>query len=143
MADMRSVEGTQHWLGGPYAGACLYLRRSWMREHRRETQQMVQALVRALRFIGSHPAAEIVALLPQDVTGSDRAAYTRALTEAQPAFSPDGTMPPGAPQTVLNVLTTAGSRVSARHVDLSQTWTDEFVTGEPPPAQPTGQAAQP
>ncbi|WP_343666969.1 ABC transporter substrate-binding protein [Paraburkholderia tropica] len=135
LADMRSVEGTQHWLGGPYAGACLYLRRSWVREHRRETQQMVQALVRALRYIGSHPAADIVALLPPGVTGSDRAAYTRALADAQPAFSPDGTMPPGAPQTVLNVLMTAGSRVSAKHVDLSQTWTDEFVTGVQPGVQ--------
>ncbi|MFD1561432.1 ABC transporter substrate-binding protein [Paraburkholderia silviterrae] len=129
VVDMRTVEETQHWLGGPYAGACLYLRRSWMLEHRRETGQMVQALTRALRFIGTHSAEQIAAALPPEVVGNDRAGYVRALASAQGAFSQDGLMPDGAPQTVLKVLMTAGSGLTARHVDLSKTYTNEFVKG--------------
>ncbi|HKT95092.1 MAG TPA: ABC transporter substrate-binding protein [Paraburkholderia sp.] len=127
--DMRTVEETQHWLGGPYAGACLYLRRSWMLAHRRETGQMVQALTRALRFIGTHTAEQIAAVLPPEVIGNDRAGYVRALASAKGAFSQDGLMPDGAPQTVLKVLMTAGSGLTARHVDLSKTYTNEFVKG--------------
>ncbi|WP_028220550.1 ABC transporter substrate-binding protein [Paraburkholderia oxyphila] len=129
VVDMRTVEQTQHWLGGPYAGACLYLRRSWMLEHRRETGQMVQALTRALRFIGTHSAGQIAAVLPPEVVGNDRAGYVRALASAQSGFSQDGLMPDGAPQTVLKVLMTAGSGLTARHVDLSKTYTNEFVKG--------------
>jgi NitT/TauT family transport system substrate-binding protein len=129
VTDMRTVADTQRWLGGPYAGACLYLRRSWMLAHRRETGQMVHALTRALRFISTHSAEQIAAVLPPDVTGDDRASYVRALASAKDAFSQDGLMPAEAPQTVLNVLMTTGSGLTARHVDLSKTYTNEFVTG--------------
>lgn len=131
VVDMRSVEDTQRWVGGPYAGACLYLRRSWMLAHRQETGKMVQALTRALRFIGTHSAGQIAAVLPPEVIGNDRAGYVRALASAQGAFSKDGLMPDGAPQTVLKVLMTAGTGLTARHVDLSKTYTNEFVKGMP------------
>ncbi|WP_433705584.1 ABC transporter substrate-binding protein [Paraburkholderia sacchari] len=131
VVDMRSVEDTQHWLGGPYAGACLYLRRSWMLAHRKETGKMAQALTRALRFIGTHSAEQIAAVLPPEIIGNDRAGYVRALASAQGAFSKDGLMPDGAPQTVLKVLMTAGTGLTARHVDLSKTYTNEFVKGMP------------
>lgn len=131
VADMRTVEDTQRWLGGPYAGACLYLRRNWMLAHRQESAQMVHALVRALRFIGTHSAEQIAAMLPPEVVGNDRAGYVRALASARGAFSQDGLMPDGAPQTVLKVLMTAGSGLTARHVDLSKTYTNEFVKGSP------------
>lgn len=131
VVDMRTVEDTQHWLGGPYAGACLYLRRSWMLAHRHETTRMVQAFTRALRFIGTHSAEQIAAVLPPEVIGNDRAGYVRALASAKGAFSQDGLMPDGAPQTVLKVLMTAGSGLTARHVDLSKTYTNEFVKGAP------------
>ncbi|CAB3797667.1 hypothetical protein LMG28688_04577 [Paraburkholderia caffeinitolerans] len=131
VVDMRSVEDTQRWVGGPYAGACLYLRRSWMLAHRQETGKMVQALTRALRFISTHSAEQIAAVLPPEVIGNDRAGYVRALASAQGAFSKDGLMPDGAPQTVLKVLMTAGTGLTARHVDLSKTYTNEFVKGMP------------
>ncbi len=127
VADMRSVEGSQRWLGGPYAGACLYMRRSWVEAHPHETAQLAHALVRALRYLNTHSAQAIADALPPELTGSDRAGYVQALAAAQPAFSRDGQMPEGAPQTVLHVLIAAGSGVTARHVDLAKTYTNDFV----------------
>ncbi|HEV3427158.1 MAG TPA: ABC transporter substrate-binding protein [Paraburkholderia sp.] len=129
VADMRSVEGSQRWLGGPYAGACLYMRRGWVDAHPHETAQLVHALVRALRYLDTHSAQAIAATLPPELTGADRAGYVQALAAAQPAFSRDGQMPEGAPQTVLRVLIAAGSGVAARHIDLAKTYTNTFVTG--------------
>lgn len=129
VADMRSVEGSQRWLGGPYAGACLYMRRGWVDAHPHETAQLVHALVRALRYLDTHSAQAIADTLPPELTGSDRAGYVQALASAQPAFSRDGQMPQGAPQTVLRVLIAAGSGLTARHVDLAKTYTNAFVTG--------------
>lgn len=127
VADMRSVEGSQRWLGGPYAGACLYMRRSWVDAHPHETAQLAHALVRALRYLNTHSPQAIADALPPELTGSDRAGYVQALAAAQPAFSRDGQMPQGAPQTVLRVLIAAGSGVTARHVDLAKTYTNHFV----------------
>ncbi|WP_063750558.1 ABC transporter substrate-binding protein [Paraburkholderia bannensis] len=127
VADMRSVEGSQRWLGGPYAGACLYMRRSWVDAHPQETARLAHALVRALRYLDTHSPQAIADALPAELTGSDRASYVQALGSAKPAFSRDGLMPQGAPQTVLRVLIAAGSGVTARHVDLAKTYTNKFA----------------
>ncbi len=129
LVDLRSVEGTRAQLGGAYVGSCLYLRRSWALAHRDETQRMVHALVRALQFIATHDAGQIVAALPASALGADRAAYVRALTLAKPSFSPDGRMPDDAPPTVLKVLVSNGAGLTASHVDLSRTYTNAFVDG--------------
>jgi NitT/TauT family transport system substrate-binding protein len=40
-------------------------------------------------------------------------------------------MPEGAPQNVLSVLSRVNPEISARHVDLSRTYTDRFVASAP------------
>ncbi len=129
LVDLRSVEGSRAQLGGTYVGACLYLRRSWALAHRDETARVVHALVRALRFIGSHDAGQIAAVLPPGLVGKDRAGYVSALALAKPSFSADGRMPADAPATVLKVLVSTGTGLMARHVDLSRTYTNAFVDG--------------
>ncbi|WP_414443013.1 ABC transporter substrate-binding protein [Burkholderia sp. 22PA0106] len=129
LVDLRSVEGTRAQLGGTYVGACLYMRRSWVLAHRDETERMVRALARTLRFIAGHDAQQIADALPDSAVGADRAAYVKALALAKPSFSPDGRMPDDAPATVLKVLVSNGSGLMARHVDLSRTYTNAFVDG--------------
>ncbi|WP_186063535.1 ABC transporter substrate-binding protein [Burkholderia gladioli] len=129
LVDLRSVEDTRAQLGGTYVGACLYLRRSWVLAHQDQTRRLVQALVRALRYLDTHSAEQVVSILPDSVTGADRVGYTRALALAKPSFSSDGRMPEDAPQTVLKVLVSNGTGLMARHVDLSRTYTNSFVDG--------------
>jgi NitT/TauT family transport system substrate-binding protein len=42
-------------------------------------------------------------------------------------FTKDGRMPDGTPAAVLKVLTLANSSIDPRHIDLSRTYTNEFV----------------
>jgi NitT/TauT family transport system substrate-binding protein len=42
-------------------------------------------------------------------------------------FTADGHMPPGAPEVVLQVLQTFDDNVKGKTIDLSQTFTNEFV----------------
>jgi NitT/TauT family transport system substrate-binding protein len=42
-------------------------------------------------------------------------------------FSPDGRMPAGGPETVLQVLSGFNPNVKGKHIDLSKTYTNEFI----------------
>jgi NitT/TauT family transport system substrate-binding protein len=42
-------------------------------------------------------------------------------------FTPDGVMPAGGPETVLSVLSGFSKNVKGKTVDLSKTYTTEFV----------------
>ncbi len=127
LVDMRSIEGTRAALGGPYAGACVYAQRKWVASHPDETRHLVRALTRALAFIASHSASEIMAVLPKDFVGPNESLYREALAASIPSFSRDGRMPDGAPQTVLSVLTAVDPSILPRHVDLARTYTNRFA----------------
>jgi NitT/TauT family transport system substrate-binding protein len=127
LVDMRSIEGTRTALGGPYAGACLYAQRKWVAAHPDETQRLVRAVARALAFISTHSASAIMAALPKNFVGENEALYRQALSATIPAFSRDGRMPDGAPQTVLGVLSAVDPSIEPRHVDLARTYTNGFA----------------
>ncbi|OXC78666.1 ABC transporter substrate-binding protein [Caballeronia sordidicola] len=129
LVDMRSAAGTAAALGGPYAGPCFYAQRSWVNTHHDEAQKLVRAMVRSLAFIASHSAEEIAAKVPADFygPGQGKALYISALKSSMPMFTKDGRMPDGTPAAVLKVLTLANSSIDPRHIDLSRTYTNEFV----------------
>lgn len=128
LADMRSAADTRARLGGPYVGACLYLRRDWIDAHRDDTAKLVRGVVAALRFIQTHDEAQIEAAVPAEFRGDDSALYRAALKIAKPAYSPTGAMPADSPSAVLAVLAQVDPDVSAQHVDLGRTYTNRFTS---------------
>jgi len=129
MIDLRTPASSVAALGGNYPGACLYLSALWIDTHRDQTQRLVNAFVKALRYIDAHSAEEIAASLPADVVGGDRRAYVSALAATKSVFIPDGVMPPDGPPTVLKVLNVASQAVRGKAVDLARTYTNDFVAG--------------
>jgi NitT/TauT family transport system substrate-binding protein len=45
-------------------------------------------------------------------------------------FTPDGRMPAGGPQTVLQVMRVADPHVGQRRIDLGRTYTEDFVQAQ-------------
>jgi NitT/TauT family transport system substrate-binding protein len=127
LVDMRSIEGTRAVLGGPYAGSCLYAQRKWVTTHPDEARHLVRAVTRALAFIASHSAGDVMAVLPKDFVGANEPLYRQTLAASMPAFSPDGRMPDGAPATVLAALAAVNPAIEPRHVDLARTYTNRFA----------------
>jgi len=127
LVDMRTTEGNKAALGGGYPGACLYGQTDWINKNKEVTQRLVNALVKALRFVKTHSAEEIMAKVPQDFYAGDKDLYLTALKNSLEMFSPDGTMPPDAPQTVLNVQNAFNKSVQGKQINLSATYTDDFV----------------
>jgi NitT/TauT family transport system substrate-binding protein len=127
LVDLRTPEDTARALGGSYPGACLYMQTAWVERHKPEVQKLVTALVKALRFIQTHTAAEIAAQLPPAFYAGDKATYVKALARSKPIFIPDGRMPVNGPAHVLRVLTRTEKALQGKAIDLPSTFTLEFV----------------
>lgn len=127
LVDLRTPEDTAKALGGPYPAACLYMQTAWVNHHKPEVQKLVNALVRALRYIQAHTAAEIAAHLPASFYAGDKATYIKALARSKPIFIPDGRMPLNGPAHVLKVLTRTEKSLLGKSMDLGSTYTLEFV----------------
>jgi len=128
LVDLRTPEDTIKALGGVYPSACVYMQTAWVARHKPEVQKLVNALVKALRYIQTHTAAEIAAHMPADFYGGDRATYVKALGRSKAIFIPDGRMPEGGPAHVLKVLRSTEKSLQGKTIDLPSTYTLEFVT---------------
>lgn len=128
LVDLRTPEDTAKALGGPYPASCLYMQTAWVNRHKPEVQKLVNALVRALRYIQTHTASEIAAQLPPKFYEGDKATYVRALARSKPIFIPDGRMPLNGPANVLRILTRTERSLHDKAIDLGSTYTLEFVS---------------
>ncbi len=128
LVDLRTPETTQKALGGLYPFACLYMQTAWLNVHRPQAQKLANALVKALQYINAHSAAEIAAQVPADYLAGNKALYIQSLANSKSMFTPDGAMPATGPETVLKVLSTVNRQVRGKAIDLSKTYTMEFVS---------------
>ena len=131
LVDLRSPDDTRRALGGLYPGACLYMQTAWINAHKPEVQKLANALVKALRYLHTHSAAEIAEQIPAAFHAGDKAIYIEALEKGRAMFTSDGRMPVTGPETVLKVLQLYDRTVQGKHIDLSKTFTSEFVAAVP------------
>ncbi|MEK1895775.1 MAG: ABC transporter substrate-binding protein [Rhizobium sp.] len=127
LVDMRTVESTRKALGGTYPAASLYMESAWVDAHKEEAQKLANAFVKTLKFINTHSAAEIAEKMPKDFYVGDKDGYINALDAGKGMFTPDGVMPEDGPKTVLAVLSEFSKNVKGKQIDLSKTYTTEFV----------------
>jgi NitT/TauT family transport system substrate-binding protein len=125
--DMRTVAATKKVLGGTYPAASFYMQTAWVDSHREVTQKLANAFVRTLHFIATHSAAQIADKMPADYWAGDKPMYVKALNDGKGMFTTDGRMPAGGPKTVLAVLAAFSRSVKGKAIDLSRTYTTEFV----------------
>ena len=65
--------------------------------------------------------------MPRDYYTGDKELYVKALADGKDMFTTDGVMPDQGPETVLRVLTASNKALESKKVDLSKTYTAEFV----------------
>ncbi len=125
--DLRSPDETRKALGGDYPAACLYMDRGWMEANKATVQKLVNAFVKTLKWIQAHSAEEIADKMPKDYYAGDRALYVQGLKDGKVQYSPDGVMPTGAPESVERILASFSPNLKGKTIDLSKTYTTEFV----------------
>ncbi len=127
LIDMRTPEGSQAALGGPYPSSSLYMNADWVDGHKATVQKLANAFVKTLKWMSSHSPEEIAAKMPADYAQGGKELYARSIKSTLPMFTTDGVMPANGPETVEKVLKAFNPNLKNATVDLSKTYTTEFA----------------
>ncbi len=128
LADLESVAGTQAALGSTYPSTVVYMPKTYVAAHPQIVQHLVDACLRALRYIDTHSGKEIAAILPAKSV-KERAALADLLAEDKKAFRTDGIMPDAAAREELSVM--ADLTPAYRTVVIGETYDNHFVKAAP------------
>lgn len=127
LVSLLTPDSTKAALGGSYPFICLFMQTSYVNSHKAVTQHIVNAYVKTLKWMQTHTAEQITAMMPQDYYAGNQALYITALKNQFAIFSPDGKMPTDGPQSVLNDEYQTGKIPQGQTINLDQTFTNEFV----------------
>jgi NitT/TauT family transport system substrate-binding protein len=120
VVDTRTPEGVKQVYGGAYAAGCIYAPPEWVQKNPKTAQAVVNAMVRALRFIQHASIDEVVAAVPPEYY-SDKALYKKALEENIATFRHDGFISKEAGEHVAHDLLTFDPTMKGKTIDLAKT----------------------
>ncbi len=127
LSDTRTQKDTLAVFGGEYPGGALYTKADWVASHQKEVQGMATAIVVTLKWIHSHTPEEIMNKMPPEMVGKDKDLYLAALKNTIPMYSETGRMDPKGASAVLAVFSQSSPDVAKANIDLSKTYTNDFV----------------
>ncbi len=127
LMDTRTESGSSQMFDGGYTTSCLYSSKPWIDAHRDETTRLVGAVVATLDWMTKHTAEEAVAKLPKEVTGEDPTLYLQGFRNMHDFFSRDGIVPQKAVANDYELLKMSIPEIADAHIDLSSTYTNQFV----------------
>jgi len=127
VVDTRSEDGVAAVYGGPYHAACLYAKADFIAAHPATAQAIVDAQLRALRWLQTATPDEIVASVPPSFLGGEPAAYRAALVKNLPILSPDGRLDLDGAVRVLAALRGFEPFMREADVNPARALTNDFV----------------
>ncbi|HEX9301319.1 MAG TPA: ABC transporter substrate-binding protein [Casimicrobiaceae bacterium] len=126
VVDTRTAKGMQDVYGDAYAAGCIYAPVEFAKKYPNTAQALVNAMVRALRFIQQSTPEQIVAVVPAEYY-TDKALYLAALKANLETYKHDGSISLAAAQGVYKDLKTFDPGLQNATVDLSKTLDMAFV----------------
>ena len=125
--DTRTEKGTHEIFGGPWPAGGFYTTAEFIQQNRPVVQSIVNAGVRALRYIKDHSPEEVAAAMPESFWAGNRDQYTASLRASLSMYSADGVMPVDGPPNVLKTTALVDEKVDASKIDLQTTYDNSFV----------------
>ena len=111
--------------GGAYAAGSIYVPVEFAKKYPNTAQAVVNAMMRALRFIQTSTPDQIVDAVPKEYY-TDRALYKAALEKNLDGFKHDGAVTMEAAQNVYRDLKTFDPGLQNATVDLAKTFNMSF-----------------
>ena len=127
IATSRTLKGTQEIFGGPMPAGSFYAPESYVKQNPNTVQALTNAIVRANLWLQTAGPSDIVKTVPESYLLGDRAVYLAAYNNVKDALSPDGLMSEAGAKTTLKALQSFNDKLVASQIDLSRTWTNDFV----------------
>jgi NitT/TauT family transport system substrate-binding protein len=129
--DTRTAKDLQYLYGGPFAASSFYMTASFVEKNPKTTQAFANAVSAALDWMNKASTDEIVAAVPQEYYGQDRALYRTVIERNRGSFSADGRIGPEAAGRVLHNLTTFEDSFKGAKIDLAKTYDNSFIDKAP------------
>jgi NitT/TauT family transport system substrate-binding protein len=130
LADLRHAEGVKQAFGSSsYPASVLYAKGEWIRANRDTAGRLARAIVRTLDWMQTHTPEQIAEKTPPDFRGEDQSLYVDALKNTMAMFSPDGVMAADGAEAVHMLLAQSMDKVRNTTIDMSKTYTNEFIHG--------------
>jgi NitT/TauT family transport system substrate-binding protein len=128
LVDTRTRQGVEIvFRTSEYPSAVLYASARWLSQHSDTARGLACAIRRTLDWIHEHSAEEIARAMPAAMMAEDPAVYVQAIHNSKDLYSIDGRMRHEAAAAVHKVLSTSIVKVRNTRIDLSRTYTNEFV----------------
>ena len=128
VADSRTEKGMQDIYGGDYHASVIYATEEFVRKNPNTVQAVVNAMVRANRWIAKATPQEIVDLMPNEFKAGNPSLYKAGLLKNMIGYSEDGQMSMKAAENVYKVLRQFEPSVQAAgKIDLAQTFDNSFA----------------
>ena len=127
IADTRIVAEAEKIFGGPMPAGCLYLPQGFVDKNPRTVQALVNAIVRADKWVQAAGPGDIIKAVPETYLLGDRAVYIDAFLAAKGALSADGVFPDKGPDTAFRALASIDPEIAKARLDLKAVYTNDFV----------------
>ena len=129
VADSRTEKGMQEIYGGDYHASVIYITDEYIRKYPNTVQAVVNAMVRANRWVAKATPQEIVDLMPDAYKGGNPSLYKQGLLKNMIGYSEDGQMSMKAAQNVYKVLRQFEPSVikAGDSIKLDQTFDNTFA----------------
>src|SRR5215475_167604 len=118
--DTRTTKGMQEVYQGAYAAGCIYVPVDFAKKYPNTAQAVVNAMMRALRFIQSSTPDQIVAAVPPDYY-TDKALYKASLEKNIETYKHDGSISLEAGRNVARDLKLFDPTMQNVNVDVAKT----------------------
>ena len=128
VADSRTEKGMKDIYGGDYHASVIYITEEFIQKNPNTVQAVVNAMVRANRWIAKATPQQIVDLMPDEYKAGNPSLYKEGLLKNMIGYSEDGQMNMKAAENVYKVLVQFEPSVKeAGKMDLTQTFDNSFA----------------
>ena len=128
VADSRTEKGMKDIYGGDYHASVIYVTEEFVRKYPNTVQAVVNAMVRADKWIAKATPQEIVDLMPAEYKAGNPSLYKEALLKNMIGFSESGELSMKASENVYKVLRQfEPSVMAAGKIDLNSTFDNSYV----------------
>ncbi|MGA0598963.1 ABC transporter substrate-binding protein [Enterovirga sp. CN4-39] len=127
LIDTRTEAGTKDLFGGANPAAVVYLKKDFIAANPNTTQRLVNAHVKALKWLASATPEQVADVVPSEYHLGDKPLYLRAVKNSLESYSRTGIIPKEGMESVLDTLRKLDAELANAKIDLAATFTDRFV----------------
>jgi NitT/TauT family transport system substrate-binding protein len=127
LVDTRLEKDLDYLYGGPFPASAFYVNASFAERNPKTTQAFVNAISAALAWMHSASTDEIVAAVPEEYYGGDRALYRIMVERNRGRVSPDGRIALDGATRVFRNLVAFEETLKDATVNVARTFDNSFV----------------